>query len=34
MRGNICIDKWDSFIEEIYKIVLKERQNVKHKNQM
>lgn len=33
MRGNICIDKWDSFIEEIYKIVLKERQNVKHKNQ-
>ena len=33
MKGNIAFDKWDSFIDELYKIVLKERQIIKQKNQ-
>jgi hypothetical protein len=31
MRGNICSDIWDSFIEDLYSMVIKEKQVKLHK---
>ncbi len=33
MKGNVSFDKWDSFIEDLYAIVLKEKQIRKPKKQ-
>lgn len=31
MKGNISFDKWNSFIEDVYTLVLKDKQIKKHK---